>query len=114
MICLYFVIRTRKTSSKKFFVNTVTASVIAASMVLGYYFIGTGRIIGPEIGRFNQIVSAEFQIDDPDFYRIEGVNETNNFNMFCGSSSLKSFTSVRQNRIFVAGDKLFYYYNRKI
>lgn len=106
MICLYFVIRTRKTSSKKFFVNTVTASVIAASMVLGYYFIGVGRLIGPEIGRFNQIVSAEFEIDDPDFYRIEGVNETNNFNMFCGSSSLKSFTSIIPGSTFDLYDTL--------
>lgn len=106
MICLFFVIRTRKTSSKKFFVNTVTASVIAASMVLGYYFIGIGRLIGPEIGRFNQIVSAEFEIDDPDFYRIEGVNETNNFNMFCGSSSLKSFTSIIPGSTFDLYDTL--------
>lgn len=106
MICLFFVIRTRKTSSKKFFINTVTASVIAASMVLGYYFIGIGRLIGPEIGRFNQIVSAEFEIDDPDFYRIEGVNETNNFNMFCGSSSLKSFTSIIPGSTFDLYDTL--------
>ncbi|MCI7760182.1 MAG: YfhO family protein, partial [[Eubacterium] saphenum] len=88
------------------FVNTVTASVIAASMVLGYYFIGIGRLIGPEIGRFNQIVSAEFEIDDPDFYRIEGVNETNNFNMFCGSSSLKSFTSIIPGSTFDLYDTL--------
>lgn len=106
MICLFFVIRTRKTSSKKFFINIVTASVIAASMVLGYYFIGIGRLIGPEIGRFNQIVSAEFEIDDPDFYRIEGVNETNNFNMFCGSSSLKSFTSIIPGSTFDLYDTL--------
>ncbi|MGN0669952.1 MAG: YfhO family protein, partial [Oscillospiraceae bacterium] len=94
MICLFILIRTRKTGSKKFYTKTLTASVIAASMVLGYYFIGVGRLIGPEVGRFNQVVSAEFEIDDPDFYRIEGVNETNNFNMFSGSSSLKSFTSI--------------------
>ncbi|HCF83158.1 MAG TPA: hypothetical protein DER68_04225, partial [Ruminococcaceae bacterium] len=50
--------------------------------------------IGPELGRYNQMASARFEIDDPDFYRIEGVNETNNFNMFSGSSSLKSFTSI--------------------
>lgn len=106
MICLFVLIRVRKTSSKKFFSKTLTASVIAGSMVLGYYFIGTGRIIGPEIGRFNQIVSAEFQIDDPDFYRIEGVNETNNFNMFCGSSSLKSFTSIIPGSTFELYDAL--------
>lgn len=106
MICLYFVIKTRKTSSKKFFTNTVIASVIAASMVLGFYFIGVGRLIGPKLGRFNQIVSAEFQIDDPDFYRIEGVDETNNFNMFCESSSLKSFTSIIPGSTFDLYDAL--------
>ena len=106
MICLYFLIRTRKTSSKKFYSKTLTVSVIAGSMVLGYYFIGTGRLIGPELGRFNQVVSAEFQIDDPDFYRIEGVNETNNFNMFCESSSLKSFTSIIPGSTFDLYDAL--------
>lgn len=92
--CLFIIIKTRKTSSAQFFRKTVTASVIAGSMILGYYFIGVGRLIGPELGRYNQMVSAEFEIDDPDFYRIEGVNETNNFNMFTESSSLKSFTSI--------------------
>ncbi len=106
MICLWFLIRTRKTGSKKFYTKTLTASVVAASMVLGYYFIGVGRLIGPEIGRFNQVVSAEFEIDDPDFYRIEGVNETNNFNMFCGSSSLKSFTSIIPGSTFELYDML--------
>ena len=106
IVCLMFLIKTRKTSSKKFYTKALTASVIAASMVLGYYFIGVGRLIGPEVGRFNQIVSAEFEIDDPDFYRIEGVNETNNFNMFCGSSSLKSFTSIIPGSTFDLYDTL--------
>lgn len=94
IFCLFIIIKSRKTSSAKFFQKTITASVIAASMILGYYFIGVGRLIGPELGRYNQMASARFEIDDPDFYRIEGVNETNNFNMFSGSSSLKSFTSI--------------------
>lgn len=94
IVCLSIIIKTRKTSSAQFFTKTVTASVIAGSMILGYYFIGVGRLIGPELGRYNQMASAEFEIDDPDFYRIEGVNETNNFNMFTESSSLKSFTSI--------------------
>ena len=94
IVCFFIIIKTRKTSSAQFFQKTVLSSVIAGSMILGYYFIGVGRLIGPELGRYNQMVSAEFEIDDPDFYRIEGVNETNNFNMFTGSSSLKSFTSI--------------------
>lgn len=94
IVCLSIIIKTRKTSSAQFFTKTVTASVIAGSMILGYYFIGVGRLIGPELGRYNQMASAEFEIDDPDFYRIEGVNETNNFNMLTESSSLKSFTSI--------------------
>ena len=94
IFCLFIIIKTRKTSSAQFFRKTITASVIAASMILGYYFIGVGRIIGPELGRYNQAVSATFEIDDPDFYRIEGIDETNNFNMFTESSSLKSFTSI--------------------
>ena len=94
IVCLSIIIKTRKTSSAQFFTKTVTVSVIAGSMILGYYFIGVGRLIGPELGRYNQMASAEFEIDDPDFYRIEGVNETNNFNMFTESSSLKSFTSI--------------------
>lgn len=94
IFCLFIIIKTRKTSSAQFFQKTITVSVIAGSMILGYYFIGVGRLIGPELGRYNQALSATFEIDDPDFYRIEGIDETNNFNMFTESSSLKSFTSI--------------------
>ncbi|HCD70795.1 MAG TPA: hypothetical protein DEQ68_09250, partial [Ruminococcaceae bacterium] len=51
IVCLSIIIKTRKTSSAQFFTKTVTASVIAGSMILGYYFIGVGRLIGPELGR---------------------------------------------------------------
>lgn len=94
LIVLYFVIRMREKVSVNIFLQRVTIVTIVCSMGLGYYFFIYGRIIGPAVGRFNQQIDARFEIDDPDFYRIEGINETNNFNMFSGSSSLKSFTSI--------------------
>lgn len=105
IIALFLILGSRRKSTKSYY-KIFTSSTIAFSMILGYYFIGVGRAIGPEIGRFNQVVSAEFEIDDPDFYRIEGVNETNNFNMFCGSSSLKSFTSIIPGSTFDLYDTL--------
>ncbi|MCM1166076.1 MAG: YfhO family protein [Lachnospiraceae bacterium] len=94
LVMLWLVIRMRKKSSWEVYMQRVTAITIFCSMVLGYYFIGYGRIIGPKVGRYNKMVSAEFNIDDPDFYRIEGIDETNNVNMLWGMSSLKSFTSI--------------------
>ncbi len=106
IICLRQLIKVRKNSSRRFFNRAIMASVIAGSMILGYYFIGVGRMIGPDIGRFNQVVSAEFEIDDDEFYRIEGLNETNNFNMFSQRSSLKSFTSIIPGSTFELYDVL--------
>ncbi len=93
ILALFLILRLRKKSTKSRY-KIFTVSTIIFSMVLSYYFIGVGRSIGPKVGRFNQVVSAEFQIDDPDFYRIEGLDEINNFNMFSKNSSLKSFTSI--------------------
>ncbi len=94
IIVLFVLVRYRKRASRQAFMSRVGALTIAFSMLLGYYFIGCGRAIGPRLGRFNTMAEAKFNIDDPDFYRIEGVDETNNANMFWGMSSLKSFTSI--------------------
>lgn len=83
-----------------------TAVTMVCSLALGYYFIGYGRAIGPKVGRYNMTVDAKFSIDDPDFYRMEGINETNNVNMFWGMSSLKSFTSIIPGSTFELYDLL--------
>ena len=94
IVVLFVLVKIRKKVSYSVFMKRVTALTIVFSMFLGYYFIGCGRSIGPRVGRFNTMASAKFVIDDPDFYRIEGLDETNNANMFWGMSSLKSFTSI--------------------
>ncbi len=94
LVILWLVIRMRKRVSWEIFMRRTAAITIFCSLMLGYYFLGYGRIIGPKVGRFNKMVDAEFNIDDPDFYRIEGIDETNNVNMFWGMSSMKSFTSI--------------------
>lgn len=94
LVILWLVIRMRKKVSVNVFLKRVAAVTIFCSLMLGYYFLGYGRIIGPKVGRYNKMVDARFNIDDPDFYRIEGVDETNNVNMFWNMSSLKSFTSI--------------------
>lgn len=94
IVALIILAKYRKKVSANAFTKRVTVLSIVFSMLLGYYFIGCGRSLGPAIGRFNKMADAKFSIDDPDFYRIEGVNETNNVNMFWDMSSLKSFTSI--------------------
>jgi len=94
LIILWLVIRMRKKVSWEIFMRRTAAVTVFCSLLLGYYFLGYGRIIGPKVGRFNKMVDAEFNIDDPEFYRIEGINETNNVNMFWNMSSMKSFTSI--------------------
>lgn len=94
LVVLWIVIRMRKTLSWNEFMYRTTALTVVTSLVLGYYFLGYGRVIGPKVGQYNRMVNARFNIDDPEFYRIEGIDETNNVNMFWGMSSLKSFTSI--------------------
>lgn len=94
MVMLGLLISYRKKMSQRLFLSRLTAVTILCSMILGYYFVGYGRLIGDKGGAYQRAVSAEFDINDPEFYRIEGINETNNINMLWGMSSLKSFTSI--------------------
>ena len=94
IVVLFILVKYRKKVSAAMFAKRATMLTIVFSMFLGYYFIGCGRSLGPTVGRFNKMASATFNIDDPDFYRIEGLNETNNANMFWGMSSAKSFQSI--------------------
>lgn len=106
LIVLLVLRRFRKKDPPNVFMKRVSALTVIFSMFLGYYFIGCGRSLGPTIGRFNTMAEAKFNIDDPDFYRIEGLDETNNANMFWGMSSLKSFTSIIPGSTFELYDLL--------
>ena len=94
LVMLWFVLRTRKRLSAEEFMSRTTAAAIIGSLMLGYYFVGYGRILGPYIRDYNKTVSADIRINDIDFYRMEGIDEINNVNMLWGMSSLKSFTSI--------------------
>lgn len=91
---LYVIIKNRKRLRAEDFMSRVTIAVIICCMVTGYYYVGYGRVLGPYIGDYNKTVSADIRINDADFYRMEGLEETNNVNMLWGMSSLKSFTSI--------------------
>lgn len=106
VIILMILVAYRKKASEDMFMNRVTFLTVAFSMFLGYYFIGCGRQIGPSLGSYNMAVSAKFNIDDPDFYRIEGFDEINNVNMFWDMGSLKSFTSIVPGSTFELYDLL--------
>lgn len=93
MVVLWIILDKGMQNPRRFGRN-ILAATVACSMALGYYFVGYGRIIGPYVGSYNKTVSADIHIDDPDFYRMEGLGEINNVNMLWGMSSLKSFTSV--------------------
>ena len=94
VIALFVLAFYRKKASGAMFINRAFVLTLIFSVCLGYYFIGCGREIGPKLGSYNKTSSAKFNIDDPDFYRIEGLDETNNVNMLWDMSSLKSFTSI--------------------
>lgn len=94
LVLLWLLIRVRKDMSEALFMRKVTSVTILCSMVLGYYFLGYGRIINGNGEVYQRQINAKFEIDDDEFYRIEGLNETNNVNMLWGMSSLKSFTSI--------------------
>ena len=94
LVILWFVLRKRKLFSNEEFISRVTSATIVCSLMLGYYFVGYGRILGPYIGDYNKTVCADIRIKDIDFYRMEGIDEINNVNMLWDMSSLKSFTSI--------------------
>ena len=107
MITLMFnVLRWRERIDSGKFKKKVTVCTIICSMLLGYYYVGYGRILGPYLGSYNKNVSAQIHIDDPDFYRMESTDSMNNINMLWGMSSLKSFTSIIPSSTFELYDLL--------
>lgn len=106
IVVLIVLMKYRRKASANEFMKSVGVLTVVFSMLLGYYFIGCGRSLGPTVGRYNKMADAKFNIDDPDFYRIEGLNETNNVNMLWGMSSLKSFTSIIPGSTFELYDLL--------
>ncbi len=93
LIMLGVLVRTRRKKPRQYG-SALLCMTIVCSMVLGYYFVGYGRILGPYVGSYNKTVSADIHIDDPEFYRMEAIGEINNVNMLWDMSSLKSFTSI--------------------
>lgn len=106
LVALIILLRFRKKNTAAGFSMKVTAVTVACSMALGYYYVGYGRILGPRLGSYNEKVSAQIHIDDPDFYRMECLDSMNNINMLWNMSSLKSFTSIIPNSTFELYDLL--------
>lgn len=94
LLLLGLMLKERNRQGTAHFLRAVLVTTVVCSMLLGYYFVGYGRILGPYVGNYNRAVSADIDIDDDSFYRMEAVDEINNVNMLWGKSSLKSFTSI--------------------
>ena len=103
---LFNVLCWRRRMTSAAFTNRVTTVTVVCCMLLGYYYVGYGRILGPYIGEYNKKVSAQIHIDDPEFYRMESTDSQNNINMLWGMSSLKSFTSIIPSSTFELYDLL--------
>lgn len=93
LIMLGVLVRTRSQKPQQC-ASTLLCMTVVSSMILGYYFVGYGRILGPYVGSYNRSVNANIHIDDREFYRMEAIDEINNVNMLWDMSSLKSFTSI--------------------
>ena len=106
LVLLFNVLFWRKRVSAEKFTQRVTVCTVVCSMLLGYYYVGYGRILGPYLGSYNKNVSAQVHIDDPDFFRMESTDSMNNINMLWGMSSLKSFTSIIPSSTFELYDLL--------
>ena len=106
LVLLGLLLKARKDMSEALFLRRVTSVTILCSMVLGYYFLGYGRIINGNGETMQRQVNAKFEIDDDEFYRIDAPGESNNVNMLWGMSSLKSFTSIIPGSTFELYDLL--------
>lgn len=94
IIFIYLLLNERKKLKPAAFNKTCLALTIVCSMALGYYFVTYGRIIGPEIGEYNEIADLNVEIDDPEFYRMEAVYYENNTTMLLDGSGINSFISI--------------------
>ncbi len=94
LAALIILLRCRRKDSAAGFAMKVTSVTVVCCMVLGYYYVSYGRILGPYIGSYGKKITAQIHIDDPEFYRMECLDSMNNINMLWGMSSLKSFTSI--------------------
>lgn len=106
LVVLGVVIHLRKKTTAAAFREKILTVTIVCCMILGYYFMAYGRILGPYIGTYNKSVSARIDIDDIEFYRIEAPDEMNNVNMLWNKSSLQSFTSIIPSSTFELYDLL--------
>ncbi len=106
MVLLGILLHTRKKSTQWQFSQLALTMTVVCSMVLGVWFVGYGRILGPYVRDYDRAVTADISIDDPEFYRIEGLLELNNVNMLWDKSSLKSFTSIIPSATFELYDLL--------
>ncbi len=106
MVLLGVLLHTRRKSSHWQFTQLALTMTVVCSMVLGIWFVGYGRILGPYVRDYDRAVSADISIDDPEYYRIEGLLEMNNVNMLWEKSSLKSFTSIIPSATFELYDLL--------
>ena len=94
LVMLGVLIRVRRKDSEWKFGQLLLTMTVVSSMVLGLWFVGYGRILGPYIRDYDRALTADISIDDPEYYRIEGISEMNNVNMLWDKGSLKSFTSI--------------------
>lgn len=99
-MCLMLIRKRKRTKSKEVFQKICLGYTAAACLVYGFYTIGYGRGLGPYLGDYNDLVSADFNLEDDSFYRMEVYDEMNNANMLWDMSSLKSFTSILPNSTF--------------
>lgn len=100
LVALMILLRCRRKDSSAGFAMKVTSVTVVCCMVLGYYYVSYGRILGPYIGSYGKKITAQIHIDDSEFYRMECLDSMNNINMLWGMSSLKSFTSIIPNSTF--------------
>ncbi len=106
LVVMFNVLRWRRNDNAAKFTKKATVGVVICSMVLGYYYVGYGRILGPYLGDYNKKVSAQIHIDDPEFHRMETLDSLNNINMLWDMSSLRSFTSIIPSSTFELYDLL--------
>lgn len=105
LIMLGVLLRSRRKRAADY-AQTLLISTVVGSMILGYYFVGYGRILGPYVGAYNKAAEADIELPDEEFFRMEAIDEINNINMLWDMSSLRSFTSIIPSATFELYDML--------
>ena len=94
IIVCWWLVRNKVKIRKSAFLHKAFCFTVVACLGFSYYTLIYGRSLGPKVGDYNNIVNAQIELPDDEFYRVETFGVTNNANMLWDMYGFRSFHSI--------------------